>query len=455
MTDINPASMASQLANAYTQPTQSLLTTQSQSVKAASNALSSLQSALQTFDNALTSLSAKKSLQQYSATFSASGFGSVTAAPTAQPGTYSLFVEQLASANQISFQDLPAIPVASGGPLTVSLAGGASFNVNLAGADADSDGTLSQAEIARAINQASGNGGQVSAMLVTVSGQTQMILSATSTGAASQITLDASALPASPLKTALAAGNQLVAARDAVVWLGAQGSGVKLQQASNTFTAIPGVSMSFTQAMATGAAPLTLSVASDDAGTAANVSSFVDAYNALNKVLDQLTDSGNPESSTAAGAFASDAGVRALRSRLSTLIHQQIGGLRLMDFGINADRYGNLSLNKDKLQKTLAANPDGLTTLFGNTGATTSSGVLGTLDKYLGSWLNSTVGQIKRRQESVQNMQKAITARQTRLDDQYSKSYQRYLVQFTRLQQLQSQMSQTTDMFANLSSASG
>jgi len=451
MTDINPASMATQLANAYTQPTQSLLSTQSKNAKAVSSALSSLQAALQTFDGVLTGLSAKKSLQQYSAAFSAAGFGSATASATAQPGTYSLFVEQLASANQISFLDLPAIPVASGGPLTVSLAGGGSFNVDLTSADADSDGSLSQSEIARAINLASGNGGQVSAMLVTVSGQTQLILSAGSTGAASQITLDTSALPASLLKNALSAGSELVAARDAVVWLGAQGTGVKLQQASNTFTAIPGVSMSFTQAMANGASPMTLTVASDDSGTAANVSSFVDAYNALNKVLDQLTDTGNPEDNTAAAVFASDAGVRALRSRLNTLIHQQVGGLRLMDFGVNADRDGKLSLNRDKLQKAMAAHPDGLNTVFGSTGTTTSSGVLGTLDKYAGSWLNSANGQIKRRQESAQNIQRAITARQTRLDDQYSKSYERYLNQFTRLQQLQSQMSQTTDMFANLS----
>ena len=64
---------------------------------------------------------------------------------------------------------------------------------------------------------------------------------------------------------------------------------------------------------------------------------------------------------------------------------------------------------------------------------------------------NSASGQIKQRQDSVQTMQKSISARQTRLDDQYNAAYARYLTQFTALQQLQSQLDQTTSMLANLS----
>lgn len=36
------------------------------------------------------------------------------------------------------------------------------------------------------------------------------------------------------------------------------------------------------------------------------------------------------------------------------------------------------------------------------------------------------------------------------MDEQYSKAYERYLFQFTKLQALQSQMGQTMDMFASL-----
>jgi flagellar hook-associated protein 2 len=109
-------------------------------------------------------------------------------------------------------RDLPAVPVALGGPLVVQLADGSTFNVNLAGADQDGDGTLSQTEIARAINQGLG-GGLVSAMVVTSGSQTNLVLSASKTGAGSAITLDTSGLPASTLKTALSTGGKQLAAR--------------------------------------------------------------------------------------------------------------------------------------------------------------------------------------------------------------------------------------------------
>ncbi|MGE5451512.1 MAG: flagellar filament capping protein FliD [Acidobacteriota bacterium] len=450
MADINPASMATQLATAYTQPTQSLITTQTKAAQTASSALSKLQSALRAFDSALASLSSKSSVQQYAATFSASTYGSATANNTAQPGSYSVFVEQLATTNQVAYSDLPAVPVATGGPINVNLADGSSFSVNLSAADQDGDGTLSQAEIARAINQAGGNGGKVTAMIVTVGGSSQLVMSSGQSGQSGAITLDASALPVSTLKDSLSAPTQLVAAQDAIVWLGAQGSGIKLQQSTNTFTAIQGVSMTFTQKMNAGDAPMTLTVASDAGGTASNVKSFVDAYNTLEKALDELTKSGDAKTGADAAPFASDSGIRALRERLTNLIRQDFGGLKLMDFGVSADRYGVLSVDTTKLNNALTAHPGGLDQVLGKASLTNSSGLLGSLDKYMDVWLSSTNGQIKNRQTSVGQAQKTLAQRQARLDDQYNNFYQRYLQQFSQLQTLQSQMSQTSGIMNNL-----
>lgn len=453
MADINPTSMATQLATAYTQNTQALLTTQTKAAQSASTALGKLQSALRSFDTALTAMSGKGSVQQFSSTFSSSGFATATASSTAQTGTYQLFVEQVATAHQIAYQNLPAVPVSTGGPISINLADGSSFNVNLSVADTNGDGTLSQAEIARSINQAAGNGGKVTAMIVTVSGSSQMVLTSGQTGASGAISLDASGLPTGALKTALSTSTQLTAANDAIAWLGNQGTGIKLQQASNTLSAIPGVTVSLTQAMATGAAPLTLTVARDDGATAANVKGFVDAYNALEKSLDDLTQAGSADGNTPAGAFASDSSVRALRNHLHSLLRQDFGGQNLLNFGISADRYGQLSVNNTKLSAALTANPTGLDQVFGKTGITTGSGLLGGMDQYLDVWLNSANGQIKHRQDGVQKVQKSLTDRQTKLDNQYSAYYERYLAQFTRLQTLQSQMSQTTGLLNNTFSA--
>jgi flagellar hook-associated protein 2 len=454
MSTYDPVSTATQLASAYTYGLQSLITTQTKTAQTTSSALTKLQTALQNFESTLSTLSGKKSLMQYSATFSNTAYGTATASASAEPGSYPLFVEQIASAHQVMFTDLPAIPMPMTGPLKITTAGG-TFEVDFTTADADSDGTLSQTEMARAINQAGDNQGKVAASVVTAGGQVQLVLTAGETGASSQITLDASGLAGGAevdtLKAKLAAGTELVPAQDAIVYLGPQGTGAMMQQASNVFTGITGVSMTFTKAMAAGDPPITLTVANDSSGTAANVQSFVDAYNTLKKTLDELTKVGDPDSGTASAAFASDAGVRSLRGRLAGMLRESFGGVSLMEFGVTADRQGTLSLNTAKLQEKVAAQPDALDSLFGSASLTSSSGLLGGLDTYLDGWTNSVSGQIKRRQESVQSMQAAITRRQQRLDQQYESAYQRYLVQFTTLQGLEAQMSRTGSIFDSLS----
>jgi flagellar hook-associated protein 2 len=172
MSTYDPVSTATQLASAYTYGLQSLITTQTKTAQTTSSALTKLQTALQNFESTLSTLSGKKSLMQYSATFSNTAYGTATASASAEPGSYPLFVEQIASAHQVMFTDLPAIPMPMTGPLKITTAGG-TFEVDFTTADADSDGTLSQTEMARAINQAGDNQGKVAASVVTAGGQVQ------------------------------------------------------------------------------------------------------------------------------------------------------------------------------------------------------------------------------------------------------------------------------------------
>jgi flagellar hook-associated protein 2 len=433
------------------------LTTQTTKAAGTATALGKLQSALSTFNSALSTLSAKKGVTQNSATLSNAAFGSATATPSAQPGSYSFFVEQTATASQVAFADLPAVAVALGGPVVVQLADGSTISLNLVDADADSNGSISQSEIARAVNQSSENGGKVTASVLTVGSTSQLVLTAGQSGAAGAITLDVSGLPGdtttNALKNALSQPKALVVAQDAVVWLGAKDTGIRLQQAGNTFTPTTGVSVTFSQAMSSGATPLTLSVAADATGTAANVKSFVDAYNALESVLDTLTSTGDAESDVAAAAFASDSGIRALRNRLTSTMRQSFGGLSLMNFGVAASRDGTLSLDSAKLAKAVAAHPDTLSGVFGSSAKGSSSGLLGAFANYLEVWTNSASGQIKNRQNSVQKAQTSLTSSQSRLDDRYNSMYARYLKQFTALQTLQSQMEQNTSIFDSLASS--
>lgn len=454
MADFDPVTTASQLANAYVQSAQDQITSRKTAAQKTSTALNTLRSALTAFDSALSGMSSatgSKGMRQYSATLSSS-VGTASATSNAQAGTYTFHVEQVASAHQIAFSDLPAVPVAFGGPLLVQLGDGTNLNVNLVAADADGDGTITQAEIARAINQAEGNSGKVTASIMTVDGQQRLLLTAGNTGADSEISLDTSALPAGALKDALSTSQELVQAKDAIVWLGGQG-GIKIQQASNTISSIQGVSVTFTRAMEASEAPVTLTVAADNAGTTSNVQKFVDAFNALQKSLDALTKI-STDGSSASGAFASDAGVRALRSRLNSMIRQEFGGLTLAELGIKAARDGSLSLDSARLEKTLAAKPTALEDLFGNSTLTNRTGLFGALGEYVEVWTKSGSGQIASRQTSVESIQKRLTERQARLDTQYENVYQRYLQQFTQLQALQAQMSQTSGLFPTFNTSS-
>jgi len=450
MADFDPATLATQLATAYTQPLRTLLDTQSQKLQSTSTGLTTLQSAISSFSTALSSVSGKKGLVANTATFSDTTVATATATASAVAGNYSVFVQQLATSNQVAYADLPAVPAVPGGSFTVSQASGNSFTVDLNAADTDGDGTLSQAEIARAVNQAPNNKGSVTAVIISGASGTQLMLSSSSTGAGSAISVDASGLPANALKTALsAAPAQLAAAQDAIVWMGAQGTGVKIQQSTNTLTTIPGVSIQLSKAQANGAAPVQLTVGRDNSGTAANLQTFIDAYNKLESTLDSLTSVGKDGS--AGGAFTNDSAVRGLKDRLGSLMRQDEGGITMRELGLSISRDGQLSLDSAKLQKTLATKPDALDSFFGSTTTGSRTGALGGFATLADSWNSGPKAQIKQRQNSVQSQQKAITDRSARIDDQYNQAYARYLKQFTALQNLQAQMSQTSDTLSSLS----
>jgi flagellar hook-associated protein 2 len=445
----DPKNTATQLATAYIADRQQILTTQNTSATSTEKALSSLNSALNTFESVMSGLSLKKSVLATSATFS-SPVGTASAGTSAAPGNYFFYVEQLATANQAAYENLSdTTPIAEAGTITVSV-GSSSFPVDLATADKSGDGILSVKELAAAINIASGNTAKVTASTMTVNGVQQLVLTGSETGAANTVSIDASALPAGALKDALdLPGNRkdLIAAQDAIVWLGEQGTGTPLQQASNTYNIVDGVSMTFTKAQAPLEKPVSLTVGTDSSGTQANLQSFVDGWNALVKTLQGLTDSGDAVKGQSAGAFSSDAGVQALRTRMQAALRQEVGGVSLVNYGITAQRDGTLSLNTTRLTKALAANPTGLDGIMGSSSLTTPSGVMGSLDKLMDQWTDTSTGQISKRRDNNTKLQSSIMDRQARLDKQYESAYVRYLNQFTKLQTLQAQMGSNTSIF--------
>jgi flagellar hook-associated protein 2 len=445
----DPKSTATQLATLFIQDRQTILTSQNSVATATDKALTSLKSAMSSFEGAMSSISTKKTVLATSATFS-SPVGTATAGASAAAGSYSFFVEKLATANQAQYSNLSdTTPLSETGTINVNV-GATTFSVNLTQADKSGDGVLSIKELAAAINGASGNTTKVTASTMTVGGVQQLVLASTETGAANTVSIDASGLPAGALKTALGDPlnrKDLTVGRDAVVYLGAQGTGQKIEQASNTFTVVDGVSMTFTKAQANGEDPVTLTVATDTSGTAANLQGFVDGWNKLVSTLKSLTAAGSVTDGTSAGVFHADAGLQALQTRMQAVLRQQVDGMSLVNFGITGNRDGTLTLDSGRLTKSLAANPGALDAIMGNNSNTAPSGVLGNLGKLLDSWTDITGGQITKRRDVNTQLQDSLLERQTRLDQQYETAYNRYLSQFTTLQTLQAQMDGNTSIF--------
>lgn len=440
----DPATTAAALAEKYVSGQREVLATRSSRATATEKGLTELRTALSNFQAALSNLTGVgKSMFTQSATFSDTAIGSATATSTAAAGTYSFYVERLATASQVSY----ALDENTGATGTLGVkVGSTTININLASANTDGGG-LSPREIAAAINASPANTSLVTASLITTStGKYELVLTAKNTGVASAISVDygGTTPPAAPFD----APKMLVAAQDAVIRIGSA-TGTPITQSSNTFNSIDGVSMTFTK---TTSSPVTLTVGADPAKTKDNVQAFVDAYNKMKSAVDALTTSGNPETKTAAGAFAGDSGVNALRTQLVNLL-RPAGADSLAVYGITANRQGTLSLDTTRLNKALAADPTGLDTLIGSTVGTTGTGLAGKLDTYLKQWTNTTNGQIHGRKEAVSKLQAELATRQDVLDKQYDTAYARYLAQFSQLQAITNQMSSNSSMFDALFSS--
>jgi flagellar hook-associated protein 2 len=457
----DPTSTAKALADKYVEGAQTQLTNQTTTANNTAKALTTLSSAISAFQTSLAGMTGiGHTMLAQSATLSDTTIGTATASATAPAGAYSLFVQQVATSSQVSYDSL-ADGSQLGGQLTINLAdegagtNTANFTVQLNGtADTDGDGKLSVRELAAAINNASGNAGKVSAGVITVSGAPRLVLTSKNTGVANTVSVDGSLATDAGLQAGFTARTTMTAAQDAVVFLGdpANPATARIQQASNTFTNIDGVSFTATHAQAPGATPITLTVAGNTSGTTANVQAFVDAYNKLKSALDGLVSAGDPKNNVAAGAFAHDSGVMALRNRIVDLL-RPAGVLSLASYGITAARDGTLSLDSARLQKQLAVNPTGLDTLIGSASISAPTGVAGSLNTYLNQWSNTTTGQIQQRTDANSKLQSSLTQRQTDLDAKYDAAYQRYLKQYTALQTLQATMQNNSSMFSSLFSS--
>ncbi|MCK7510350.1 MAG: flagellar filament capping protein FliD [Desulfobacterales bacterium] len=164
--------------------------------------------------------------------------------------------------------------------------------------------------------------------------------------------------------------------------------GLTVTSASNTLKeAIPGVTLDL---KGTDSAATTLSVAQDNGAISNGVQSFVKAFNELASTVKSLT-SYNAETKQA-GALQGDFSVRSIFGQLRGELNKIVSGASpqldsLADLGITTERDGTLKLDTSKLQKAIAADPQGVAGLFARAGRTTDP-----LVNYIGATSASKTG---------------------------------------------------------------
>ncbi|WP_186174882.1 flagellar filament capping protein FliD [Vibrio jasicida] len=444
MSSLDPITMATQFATLDVQPFQQRYQFQADKYQAQLTALGKVESALRDFRTAVNEMnSSTSSIIKNTATFSQDGYFSANADANAMSGNYQIFVEQVATSHQLS-TGMPAnldatteIPTTGTLEFTID---GETMTLDLSTVDTDGDGKATVTDLVSAINNNADNPG-VNATLVRSNGQTHFMLSSTETGVANTINVNASGTGQAWFEDAFTNTTEISKPQDAVIWLGAEGTGLQLTNASNTFEGvIDGVDITVTKAQTSGEAAVGLGIGADSEGTKEQLNKFVEAYNSLVSTLDEYTQIGGEDK--ARGVLASDPTLRSIESQLTNLVRGEHGGMRLNEIGITLDRSGKMKVDQDKFTEAQKNNSAGLEAMFNGDGA-----LLDSLDDMAEPFLKFSSGTFNSRKDALQANLDRIEDKQTTLERKYEMSYNRYLSQFTQMNTLMTQMNQTMSMF--------
>jgi flagellar hook-associated protein 2 len=440
--DVN--GLVSQLVTSAKTAPQNQIDTRRNQVGAELSAIGTLKSALSALQDSLSSLSDGSAFTQFLATASSTDHFSAVADSTAAAGTYSLDVEQLATAEKASSGAFASGTTLNTGSLTITV-GGHSMSV------AVGSGTSTLAQLASTINRDANNPG-VTASVVHASDGDHIVFTATQSGAANAFSItgtgDVAGLSYDPAN-GTGGLTPVTHAQDAKLSI----DGFEVTSATNAVQgAIQGVTINLRAV--SGATPDTLTVSADNDSIQKSIQSFVDNYNKLVGTTKTLTsyDSGSGK----AGALLGDSTMLGITSRLSRALGTQIGApgdavRSLADIGIKFEVDGSLSLDSDKLSAALSAQPEQVRNLFGN-----ASGLGQNLTPMLEGYLQ-TGGILDGRTDSLNQSNKSLDDQQSQLDARMDALTTMYTAQFTKLDQLLTSLNSTssflTQQLANVSTS--
>ncbi|WP_267248849.1 flagellar filament capping protein FliD [Yersinia sp. Marseille-Q5920] len=389
-----------------------------QQLKTQQAALDKQKSGLSTFRDALKDLSkVEEGLLKNKASTSIKEVATISANEKALKGSYSFFVEKLASAHQLAYTGLTDDKVKTEqSPLELTV-NGKSFSVALKDVD-----TL--ADLAHAISHANDNPG-VTASVVRSNGQQILLLTSDKSGAANKIEFDGSR----PAIFSTANQQELSLAEDSVVYIGDPSKGLKIESSSNTLDkVIDGVTLELVKVQKVGDPLLEVKIEVEPAQTETQIKKFIDAFNGAKSAVSSNNNS--------------DSLSTALKQNLNSLVGKLYGGKTLGMIGVSFDRNGDLKLDSKKLTEVLKTSPTLITDLMSG-----PDGLINKLDKALDPYLNASDGSLKVRSEMLAMRKTSLERTKEGLENSYARALKTNLLKFNRLNEMMDKMQSTMDMF--------
>lgn len=449
-TDVN--ALVTALVNAKVAGKTAMLASEASRDNNQLTALGTLKSVLSLMQSALTPLANGTAFSTFTAIASGKGL-TATAGKGAGAGSYTVDVDNIATSQSITSGAFSSKEALGSGSLKISL-GGKSTTINI------EPGKSTLADIAAAINSASGNPG-VSATVVNGVDGTHLLLHSISTGLANGINVQVTSSDAELNKLSVKSststttpattvvddsGNwkQSVAGQDAHFSI----SGMEIASASNTVTsAIDGLTLNLS-ADAVGS-PQTLTIAQDITDQKTAIGAFVTAYNNFVTAAASFTGF---DATKAAGSQGSvllgDSTLNAIRNTLSGAmsggVKQSNGAANLAGIGITFQKDGTLKIDDARLTNALSNDSTSIAALFNS-----KTGLAASLDTSLTSFLK-TGGLLDTHSAALTTDLKSLATQQDQLTDYTDKLTKRYEAQFTALNQLMAQTSHNADYLTAL-----
>lgn len=414
------------------------------------SALGTLRTALSSFQTALKDLNDVKLFENRSAKSSSTDLLTATASKTAQSGTYSVKIEQLATGSKTATAALESdFTTGVAGTLTIKVGDGEGVAVDLG------EGA-SLTQVKDALN-ATLEGSGVTANLLTdpSTGKARLVMSSTNTGEGKDVSiatsagLEALAIDTGGAATAVA-GGVLERAQNAKFTI----DGLALQSATNKVEgAIPDVALDLMSADKD--KTVTITVAQDKEGVSANIKKFVTAYNNLIKTTNSLTkvtkvgEDGQP----LAGGLVGDSSVRSILSGVQNELTSVGGsdGVRMLsDLGITTQKDGTLAVDDKKLDTALEKNFSAVGGFF-----TGEAGLMNRLNSRVEGF-NQSGGILAQRVSGLEATNADIKTQREKLDLRIESMSARLYAQFNAMDTLVAQLANTSSWLENtLSSLPG